>query len=309
MKPSKQFRKFKLFLVLVLMLAVVSGIANRSATYAAPPLHFSDLPGVFDMFQTPPPPTPEPIWGTELPEPIIPAPAPIPVHVPDFAPVPTPIPTPVPTPVPAPSPTPVYQPRGLADIAGHWAQDAILYAFDRGLINVQNNNVRPNAAITRGEFAFVLDGWIAANYSLLQSLGFTYGTPRTVIGVPDYHPMRASIVSLATMDLVGGDGDFLPDAYLLRQEAASLLLMFLLRIPNSIFNEQYFATFTEPNVEDILSVYNDQTRISLWARVAVAVVTDSGFMGGASGNFRPQGQLTRAETYSIFQSIELSLRN
>jgi len=327
-KPSKKFSftKFfaKVFLTLTLGLAVVTGFANRSATLAAPPLHFSDLPGVYDMFLPPPPPTPPPVWDAELPEPtpvipVVPVPVPTPVYVPAPVHVPTPTPPPIPTPTPSPEPTPTpiptpsptpaaaYQPRGLQDVAGHWAQGAIVYAFDRGMINIQNNNARPDAEITRGEFAFALDGWIAANYILLQSLGFTYdGIAHDVVGVTPDHPMYASIASLGRMAVMRGEVDFMPDAYVQRQDAAQILRNLIVRLTSSRFDAFYFDSL---DVENILSAYNDQSRISAWAREAVALMTDNNFMGGSGGNFRPQVNLTRAEAYAIFQSIEMSLQD
>jgi hypothetical protein len=337
-RESREFR-FRIFnsklmrmsLVLALLLASVSGFADRRA-YAAPALHFSDLPGVFDMFLPPPAPTPVPIWGSDLPEPEFvpipirppvqapqPAPMPITPSVPDVptatpqpgvsVPVPTPAPTPPPlTPqIPVPQVTPAPQPGGLADISGHWAHDAIMSAHNHGMINIQNNNVRPNDPITRGEFAYALMGWIDANYGLLRTLGFTYdGTALNVVGVPHDHPLRARIADLAAMGLVGGNVDFMPDENVQRQEAARILLNVFLRLPDSRFNEFYFAAL---DVENVLGRYNDQTRISAWARDAVAIMTDNDFMSGTGSNFRPQVSLTRAEAYVIFQNIERSLRN
>lgn len=310
-------RSPKRMLILALMLALVSGFANRTVN-AAPSLHFSDLPGVFEMFLPPPAPTPIPIWGADLPEPEIPFIPALPVPTP--TPMPTP-PPPLPTPTPVPVPTaipdlipgpptataPPHHIRGFADVAGHWALDAILFAHDRGMVNYQNNNARPNAPITRGEFAFALEAWISVNYFQLQSLGFTYdGLGLNVVGVPYGHPMRPSIESLARFGLVGGDVDFLPDEYVQRQEAARILLNLFLRLPNSRFNEFYFAMLDADNV---LSRYNDQSRVSAWARDAVAVMTDNGFMTGSGGSFRPQASLTRAEAYVVFQNIELELLN
>jgi len=313
----------KKILVIVASLPIL--ILSTNMVYAAPPLHFNELPGVFDMFLPPPPPAPLPQWIPAEPvfefEPEIveretweepdewldidwdaeiwqePAP---PVYIP------TPEPAPIPEPEPEPVPEVVYHPRGLTDVAGHWAQQSILFAFDNGLVNVfPDNTVRPNQPITRGEFAFAFDGWIAANYALLQVLGFTYdGDASAVTGVPFDHPFRANIESLAIMGMVGGNAPFMPDEQVQRQEVSRILLNLFARLPNSVFDGAYFHNL---DTETILAQYRDQTWIAEWARDAVAVMTDRGFMGGAGGTFRPQDPLTRAETYATFFNIQRNL--
>ena len=306
----KFFNKF-----LILLLAV--SFTFTIPVFAAPPLQFTELPDVFDMFLPPPSPTPLPVWEpapqpmpVPTPAPVpIPAPTPAPIPMPAATPAPTPIPTPEPTPTPMPDPTPapVYHPRGLTDISDHWAQNAIIYAFDRGLIHMRSDNMaRPNQNVTRGEFAFSLNQWMMANYDRLQLLGFTYtDTGLPVIGVPQDHPFRAGIDSLASMGMIGGDVAFEPDEYVQRQEASRIWLNLFLRLPNSSFNAVYFSGL---DVDEILEQYRDRTRIAAWARDAVAVVTDRGFMGGADGNFRPTDILTRAEAFSAFQNVEQGLR-
>ena len=293
-------------------LTLIIVLSNQSF-FAAPPLHFTELPGVSDMFLPPPAPTPTPVWEPEpqpiwTPPPPQLIPAPIPVITPEPTPTPAPvhIPIPEPTPAPTPEPTPTPYPRGLTDISGHWAEQAIIYAFDRGLINVHpDNTVRPNQNMTRGEFAFTLNQWITAHYELLQSFGFTYTNANlAVVGVSEYHPFRSSIDSLAAMGMIGGDVPFMPDEYVQRQEISRIWLNLFLRLPNSSFNAAYF---TGLDVEEILGPYQDQPRIAAWARDAVAIMTDRGFMGGSDGNFRPSDTLTRAEAFAIFQNIERSL--
>ena len=346
----------RLALVVIFAIAFsVSGVAfsiygisfrnNVVSVYAAPPLHFRELPNVDDVSPPAPTPAPTPSWDdwedwratddneddpdladATAPE-YTPAPAvtptPVATPIPDTTPTPvatpvptpiatpTPVPEPVPTPVASPTPapeatsTPVTHPRGLTDIAGHWAESAIIYAYDRNLIHGTGPTVGPNQNITRGEFAFSLNQWILANYDLLISLGFTYdGVGLAVVGVPGNHMFRGSIDSLAAMGMIGGDTAFLPDEYVQRQEASRIWLNFFLRLNNSTFTEAYFRGL---NVEAILEQYNDQSRIAAWARDSVAVMTDRGFMSGAAGNFRPAAALTRAEAFAAFQNVERTL--
>jgi len=294
------------------ILLIFAVLLNTLTVFAAPPLHFTELPGVHDMFLPPPAPTPTPVTVLEpifpVPVPVLipaPAPLPAPAQIPSPSPIPSPAPTAAPTPTPSPSPTPIpaYYPRGLRDISGHWAEQAIIYAFDRGLISVSSGQtVRPDENITRGEFAFILHRWIMINYELLQSLGFTYsGVNLSVIGVADDHPFRFSIDALAHMGMIGGEAPFMPDEQVQRQEISRIWLNLFLRLPDSSFTLAYFNAL---GVDTILAQYNDQDRIAAWARDAVAVMTDRGFMGGAGNNFHPTNALTRAEAYVVFESIE-----
>jgi len=316
----------KLFVTLVPTILIGSQLV-----YAAPPLRFTDLPGVYDMFLPPPPPTPLPNWDTwepappsaSLPIPEIIVTYPINVAEPIAEPIIEPItPPPIVPPPPEPplppaepplepteqpieptDPAPMPHPLGLGDISGHWAEQAITYAFNRGLIFTPSDGVfRPNQNITRGEFAFMLERWITANYAQLQSLGFIYaGENLTVLGVPEYHHFRHSIVSLAFMGMVGGDAPFMPDEYVQRQEITRILLNLFLRLPNSDFNVFYFNTL---NAEEILARYSDQNQIASWARDSVAIMVDRGFMGTDTDTFRPASPLSRAEAYVVFYNVE-----
>jgi len=315
--------KLKIFAVfaLVAMLGSQTVLASRTP----PPLTFTELPGVLDMFLPPPPPPPIPMpewipaaiepWDT-MPdyaadlfdffeyfgyaeEVYVPMPTPTP---PMLEPVPEPVPTPAPTPPPA-----AEHPRGLTDISGHWAEGAIVYAFDRGMVHVQPNmTVQPNQAVTRGEFAFMLDGWVNANVDILHMFGFTFeGSNLSVVGVPADHVFRSNIDSLAFFGLVGGDADFGPDVLVQRQEITRILLNMLVRLPYSNFDSNYFAQL---NTSAVLRRFDDEEQIAGWARDSVAVMADRGFMGGAGGSFRPSANLTRAEAYATFQNIERHLR-
>lgn len=262
-------------------------------------------PGPDPVLEPAPVPVPEP----ELTPGLTPDPAPEPApdtYPPTQEPTPEPIPAPAPEPAPTPDPGPATL-TGPQDIAGHWAEGAILYAFNRGLINMPPDNIiSPNQRITRGEFAFSLDRWFTANLGQLHALGFTYeGAALPVVGVPANHPFRGSIESLAAMGMIGGEVDFMPDEYVQRQEVSRIWLNLFLRLPNSSFNTAYFSGL---NVDEVLGEYRDGTRIASWARDAVAVMTDREFMGGSGGNFRPTDTLTRAEAYVIFQNIERGLR-
>ena len=290
--------RFKIFVVLLLIFMLSSQVVS-----AAPPLHFTDLPGIHDVFRSPPlPGAPTPDW---IPDTLSFWETAISVVQEDDAEILAPLPFADALILPS-YPMPAYT-SGLADISGHWAEQAILANFNRGIVHIPSgNNVMPNQSITRGEFAFSLDRWITANYNLLQSMGFTYtGANLAVIGVPDYHPFRTSINSLALIGMVGGDVDFMADEYVQRQEASRIWLNLLLRLGHSDFNAAYLSRL---NVEDILSQYQDQERIAAWARDSAAVMTDRGCMGGAGGNFRPTDALTRAEVHMIFQNIERYLR-
>ena len=292
-----------LFFVFVLFISV--GLVNRTAYAVAPPLQFGELPGIFDSFMPLPAPTPIPpimenIVEVEpldqyFPEPDMSLPS-----APQAA-APTPQPEPPPAPVMM---APVY-PRGIRDIAGHWAEQAVITAFDRGMVNINSENMlaRPGESTTRGEFALALDRWITANNDLLYALGFASpGTPLTVLGVPDHHPFFSSINSLAQRGMVGGEAPFMPDEFVSRQEVSRIFFNLFLRLNNSGFEEVFLPTF---NTDVALLNVTDAGDTASWARDSVAVMFNRNLMlGYADGSFRPTTPMTRAETYSTFQNVE-----
>ena len=298
-------------LKIIAALLLVFALGSQSFS-AAPPLHFTELPAVLDMFRPPPPPDasapdwiPDALsfWETAIP--IAPEEA---DYLAEGEEIIIPLPLAEATMLPAPPrPLDQYQP-GIGDIAGHWAEQAILANIERGMVHIQaEGNVQPNQPITRGEFVFSLDRWITANYSLLQSMGFTYtGANLAVIGVPHDHPFRASIDSLALLGMIGGDVAFMADEYVQRQEVSRIFLNLFMRLSDSSFDIAYFAGL---NVSAILSQYYDEEDIAGWARDSVALMTDRGFMGGAGGDFRPTDAITRAEAHMTFQNIERHLRD
>jgi len=299
-----------LFFVFGLFISV--GLVNHTAYAAAPPLHFGELPGIFDSFMPLPAPTPIPpvmenIVEAEPLDMYLPEPDMLP-SVPQIT-EPTPQAvelTPQPEP-PAPAPVmmaPVY-PRGIRDIAGHWAEQAVVTAFDRGMVNINPENMlaRPGENTTRGEFVLALDRWITANNELLYALGFASpGTPLTVLGVPDNHPFFPSINSLAQRGMIGGEAPFMPDEFVSRQEISRIFFNLFLRLNNSGFEEVFLPTF---NTEVALLNITDAADTASWARDSVAVMFDRNLMSGyADGSFRPTTPMTRAETYSTFQNVE-----
>jgi len=156
--------------------------------------------------------------------------------------------------------------------------------------------------MTRGELVFMLERWVVANYDLMVSRGFTYpGVEIAVMGVPLDHPFIDNINSLAYFGFIGGNSPFAPDEYVTRAEMSLLFLNILRRAPDS-FDDNYFDLL---NIDEILSQYNDQRSIAAWAREAVAVMTDKGFLSGyEDGNFRPTRRLLRSEAFSAVTNID-----
>jgi len=156
--------------------------------------------------------------------------------------------------------------------------------------------------MTRGELVFMLERWIIANYDLMVSRGFTYpGIEISVMGVPADHSFIENINSLAYFGFIGGTSPFAPDEYVTRAEMSLLFLNILRRAPGA-FDDNYFALL---NVDEILGNYNDDSAIAAWAREAIAVMTDKGFLSGyEDGNFRPARRLLRSEAFSAVTNID-----
>ncbi len=244
---------------------------------------------------------------------ISPTPSPIQAPVPTLA--PTPKPTPVPTTVVSVQPSIIpasfnesTQPT-FPDIKGHWAENAILYCYDRGLVNTYGGNIiNPNKPITRAEFAYSLSRWIDENKSLLAKLGAVHkSTSPKFTDVLAESSFSKEINSVASKGLMNGASNlFRPNDNLIREEACSIWVTLFKQLTNCTIDEAYLSQL---KTDKIVDKYNDNKTISNWARQAVAVMTDQKFINGyPNGSFNASGVITRAEAYTIIANIELQLK-
>lgn len=180
----------------------------------------------------------------------------------------------------------------FTDICGHWAEDAIQTLAEKGIVKgVSENTFAPESQVTRAEFAVLLT----------KSLGIAESPAAgELFGDVDAAAWYASAVeSAAAAGLIKGcpDGTFKPQAAISRQEMAVM-------IAGALRHQGSDDSLSSDEVNAVLGVFADNTKIDLWARCGAAVAVKSGIIHGRSGNsFAPLAVTTRAEAAVMLRQM------
>ena len=190
-------------------------------------------------------------------------------------------------------------------IRGHWAEGIVTFAYDRGYLDL-TASFDPDAEITRGAFAVLLDIWIGVNRNLLTNHGFRY--ERKTVAYTDISPEMPDyrgLLNITGMGIMRGENRrFNPDEGITNQEAAMAWLNVLRLLRNS--NMPDFIS--KIDAEAIIERYTDYEDIDKSAVTAVAVMTSLNFMAGyRAGNFLPERTITYAEALTIFSNVDVNL--
>ncbi|GGO00485.1 glycoside hydrolase family 9 protein [Saccharibacillus kuerlensis] len=175
-------------------------------------------------------------------------------------------------------------PRVFSDANGHWAARVLNGFAKLGVIEgYADGTVKPNAAVSRAEFAVLLDRLFGLQADTSQSAEFT-----DING----HWGGNSIRKLASLGILNGygDGSFKPGKSLSRQEAV-VILSRILELQNAA------VTTNPPSVTDL-------DRAGSFAADAINTAAQYGLIKG--GTFRPTAEATRAEMLQmLWNALEL----
>jgi hypothetical protein len=171
------------------------------------------------------------------------------------------------------------------DISGHWGEAAINEAVTNGFVKgYADGTFKPDKSVTRAEFVTMINKALQLRDENTVNLLFKDVTTTNWF----YEDIqKASYARYATGVT---DTSFMPGKNITRQEAAIMLSRFL---PKSGFL-----------AETQVSAFPDSASVSTWAKSALAVVINKGYMSGyANGNLTPRATLTRAEAAKIIGKI------
>lgn len=165
------------------------------------------------------------------------------------------------------------------DIAGHWAESAIISAVDMKLIGgYPDGSFKPNKSVTRAEFTVMLMNALKQE----NTEATTTFKDQNEIGEWAIN----SIAQAVRAGIVSGyeDGSFRPNAVITRAEMAVMIAK-ALQLPMHQTTDTDFA---------------DDANIPQWAKAAVKNVHELGIISGRGGSlFAANDAATRAEAVTL----------
>lgn len=171
---------------------------------------------------------------------------------------------------------------GLADIAGHWAQNEISSLYSLGIVTGDTSlNYNPDNSIKRSEFVAIA----------VRSLGLEMKQYADSFQDVDASSWYAQVVQTALdYGLISADTYFRPDDLITRQEMAKIVSIM------AKLDQQYSLTGTLG--------YTDAASVHDWAVPYVDYITQSGLMKGRDdGSFGPADNATRAESAVVIYRL------
>ncbi len=177
----------------------------------------------------------------------------------------------------------------LNAIEKHWAKEAIHYAVNKGYFKdiAELNNFMPDKNLTRAEFVTILGRVANVDTSKYKD---------KIFKDTDTNKFYAPYITWAYKNKIAsgfGDGKFMPDKELSREEMCAFLSRF--NKVNKLKNKK----------EDINIAFKDGKNISEWAKASVEEMVKLGLIKGMNdGRFVPQGNLTRAQIAQIVFSMK-----
>ncbi|GGF88446.1 hypothetical protein GCM10010912_37110 [Paenibacillus albidus] len=168
----------------------------------------------------------------------------------------------------------------FSDIQGHWALEAIRQAASLGIAKgFEDGSFRPEAMVTRAEFAVFISRALKLNTDASAAIGFTDQQQ-----IPGW--AQDAVTELYGAGLLRGyaDGSFQASGRITRAEIAVIAA----RAARLTLEGQQQPDFTDSN------------SIPVWARSELAAVVRAKLMQGKDGNrFDPLANATRAEVITL----------
>ncbi|GGG72036.1 cadherin-like beta sandwich domain-containing protein [Paenibacillus radicis (ex Gao et al. 2016)] len=171
----------------------------------------------------------------------------------------------------------------FTDIEGHWAASAIIQAASRGITSgYSDGSFRPNAPITRAEFAVLL---VKALHIQGEGAQLQFSDNKAIGDWAKYY------IALAVKEgIINGysDGTFRPQGFITRAEMAVMLA-----------NVQH----TKPETAAV-TTFADDADIPAWSKGAIKEIAEQGIVQGRGGNkYAPMATASRAEAIVVLLKL------
>lgn len=177
----------------------------------------------------------------------------------------------------------VSVPAVLEDVSGHWAEDYIFALYENGVVNgTTETTYEPDSLIKRGDFILML--YRAAGRPAQESMSSFTDVPEDA-----YYASAVAWAEGAGIALGTGDGTFLPETALSRQQAFT----FVVRAFPSLGIE-----YTEAGPEAIEGFF-DAADIAEFATKPTATLVSMGIIGGSEGYLTPLDNFSRGQMAKV----------
>lgn len=166
----------------------------------------------------------------------------------------------------------------FGDVQGHWGKHAIEKWNKYGIVKGSNGDFRPNAPVTRAEFAVMIN----------NIMKYIEEGNKEFSDISEGQWYADSMRKLSAASVLNGiDGKALPQNKITRQEAATLI-----------------AGAFQIDSEATMPTFKDNQQIADWAHKSVQALASKAVMSGLpNGTFGPKANLTRAEAVTIFDHL------
>lgn len=176
---------------------------------------------------------------------------------------------------------PVYS-GPFSDIAGHWAEQEILSAYDNSIVHgMGDGTFCPDNKVTRAEFVTMITNMLDINQEAECAFN----------DVSKDAWYYKSVAAASNAGYIVGDGNrFNPETNITREDAA-VIISRILADKNIELNSDAEYNFT------------DASDAAEYSKQAIAGLTDKGIISGYDGKFNPKGNTTRAESAALLLRV------
>ena len=179
------------------------------------------------------------------------------------------------------------QEQVFLDTAGHWAEDQLLYLYDRGIITgihkEDGDYFQPDANITRGAFLLMTARWLRVDFTAYESVELPFDD---AAAVPEWMlPAVKAMYALGYLKGSSSNGQLLvrAESTITRAEAVTIL---------GRIQEKGYATGE--------LTYDDADQVPSWALSYVQTMTAQGVLSGYDNRIRPNDPIKRSEAAKLF---------
>ncbi|MGO4729454.1 S-layer homology domain-containing protein [Paenibacillus sp. 2KB_22] len=178
--------------------------------------------------------------------------------------------------------------KDLAEV--EWAKKAMEALAVRGVIDAKasddSTELHPKQEMTRGQYM----QW------LMTALGLNASSGNAFTDVNEKAPYYEAVTAARSLGITSGTGDgrFLPESTITRQEMMTLTVRALAAA--GLVDAETTAT-------DNLTRFRDASEIRSYARDSVALLVDLGIAHGYNGEVKPLDEATRAESATLLYAM------